>query len=188
MRPTFTIEQFEYGKHLPRVALMNLSVESQEMVDANSLRKDLGFTTAQVLMDALIGSEEAYVVLDPKTRRLLGLFGVAQQVQGETIVLIPWFFSTGFERDPRNWRPFIRASVTMVNEWRRLAPYRTMVGVCKNTVRNFKWLSLMGFIVEATTKNSTRFYYRKGEKPNGNPGPNGLIQYRVNTDGNKSPE
>lgn len=187
MRPTFTIEQFEYGKHLPRVALIQLSTESQEMVDEHPLKKHLGFTTAQVLMDALIGSEEAFVVLDPKTQRLLGLFGIAQQVQGDSIVLLPWFYSSGFEREPRNWRPFIRASVAMVNEWRRVAPHRTMVGACKNTVRNFKWLTQMGFTMEATTKNSARFYYRKGEKPNGNRSlcacTNGTIQHGVKPNG-----
>jgi len=156
----FTIETFEYGKHMPRVSLMELSEESQATVNQSSLKKDLGFTTAQVLMDALIGSEEAFVVLDPKTRRLLGLFGVAQQVINEEIMLTPWFFSSGFEREVGNRRPFIRASVTMVNEWRRLAPYRTMVGICRNTVRNYKWLTKLGFEVPASTATYVPFRLR----------------------------
>ena len=159
--PTFTIEQFDYGKHLNRVALMVPCKESQVELDSSPL-KELGFTTAQVLMDALIGSEEAFVVIDVDSHRLLGLFGAAQQVIKGQIVIVPWFITTGFEREPQNVRPFLRASRVMLKEWAHMCRGKLMMNTCLNNPRITKWLKWLGFTVEESKDKQFVTFVKKG--------------------------
>lgn len=159
--PRFTIEHFEYGKHLPRVALMEPCKESLIEINSNPL-KNLGFTTAQVLMDSLIGSEDAYVAYDLTTKALLGLFGIAQQVYNGQIVVVPWFITNGFEREPQNLRPFLRCSKVMLESWERDYPKRLFVNTCLNDKRITKWLRWLGFTVEDSPNKQFVTFVKKG--------------------------
>lgn len=157
----FTVEKFDYGRHLTRVPLMVLCKESQLEVDHNPL-KELGFTTAQIMMDALIGSEESYVFVCTKTRGLLGLFGAAQQVIGGTIVVVPWFLTTGFERLPMNTRAFLRCGRVMMTEWNHMARGKLMINECLNDKRITKWLRWLGFTVEDDPMKRFVTFVKKG--------------------------
>jgi hypothetical protein len=144
----FFVQPFSYVEHIQRVLLMKLSPDASTEVDAHPLRKDLGFTQSQVVLDSLIGSEEAFVILDREARRCLGVYGVAQQVYNGDIVIIPWFLSSGFESDPRYTRDFLRHCEEVIGQWFARAPHRTFINQCLNVPRITRWLKWLGFTVE----------------------------------------
>lgn len=158
----FTLEQFNYGKHLSRVALMEPDVLSSEVMTFTGLQNELGFTKAQVLMDALIGSDEAFVFLDRKTNTVVGAFGVAQKVCYGTIMCEPWLYSNGFHKHPSNTAAFLRVLKTAAEDWRRQAPHRTFIGIVPNRKESSVLLKHLGFSVITSGDRIT--FTRKGKE------------------------
>lgn len=113
----FTVEKFCYERHILGVNHMTLDPLSQQEVNRCSSRKDLGFTTSQVLLDYLVGSDEALVFKDTKRDTILGICGAHQSILNRTIVVTPWFFSNGFHKKPKHVRSFLRVAKVLLEEW-----------------------------------------------------------------------
>ena len=149
---------------MTRLLSLQLSAESLKEVRATTLSTDLGFTDLQVVMDSIIGSEEAWVFLDRKTRGILGVAGVAQSIANGEIVVVPWFLTSGFERLPENRRLFLKAAKELMRSWETMARGKLFVNTCLNERRITKFLKYLGFTVEPSIETFTLFW-KKGGTP-----------------------
>lgn len=157
----FHIEPFDYVKHIQRVLLMELCPESLEEVNHSPL-VELGFCPKQIVLDALISSDEAYVFVHSRNYRIMGVCGAAHAIRGGTTVIIPWFLTDGFERRESNRWKFLRISRDLLRDWERMAPGKTFENICLNVPRITKWLKWLGFTVEETAGRFARFEKKGG--------------------------
>mgnify|MGYP000854764188 CR=1 FL=1 len=162
----FTVEKFCYERHILGVNHMTLDPLSQQEVNRCSLRKDLGFTTSQVLLDYLVGSDEALVFKDTKRDTILGICGAHQSIRNGTIVVTPWFFSNGFHKKPKHVRSFLRVAKVLLEEWEQRCGYhRTFISSCLNDDRNKRLLEYLGFMWTSGISEIT--FKKKGGRPYG---------------------
>ncbi len=162
----FTVEKFCYERHILGVTHMKLDPLSQHEVNRCSLRKDLGFTTSQVLLDYLIGSEEALVFKDVHSETIFGICGASQGILGGEIVVTPWFLSNGFHTEPKHIRAFLRVTKVILAEWEHRCGYhRTFMSSCGNDPRNIRLLEYLGFMW--TSGISETIFKKKGGRPYG---------------------
>ena len=162
----FTVEKFCYERHILGITHMRLDPLSQQEVNRCSLRKDLGFTTSQVLLDFLIGSEEALVFKSLTNDTIYGICGASSSILGGEIVVTPWFLSNGFHKEPDNIRAFLRVSKVLLQEWEQRCGYhRTFISSCVNDDRNVRLLEYLGFTWNRGISEIT--FKKKGGRPYG---------------------
>lgn len=158
----FTLEAYDYVKHMMLLTDFTPCPESLKEIRASSLSKELGFTDTQVLMDSVIGSEEVWVFRDKRSRRIVGVAGAAQSVLNGAIVVVPWFLTSGFERHPRTRRLFLKAAREILRGWELQARGKLFVNTCLNDKRITKFLNHLGFTVEPGTQEFTTFWKKGG--------------------------
>ena len=176
---THIVEHFDFNKHCFRLNLMELSPESLRAVQEVSQVADLGFTPSQVLMNAVVTSTEAFVVLTKDTHRLIGLAGVSPRYYGTTVVNSPWLYvSPEFTQMP----VFLHRFCSIVlDKWLAESPLWGEAVYCPKTER---FLVSLGFTIQYSGK--TMYYYKKGGTDVHSP--NDTNECRVHADGDKSKE
>ena len=167
MKPTFTIEKFSYERHLMPLRELLLSPESQDEVDSCGLREHLGYTTTQVLLDYLIGAEEAFVFISVHNHMILGIAGVSQGIMNGEISVFPWFLSDGFQQLPWNTKTFMRAAKVILGEWEHLGRTKNFLGTCQNIPENKCLLQYLGFSWEHRDGPGIIKFRKKGGQPYG---------------------
>lgn len=166
---------------------MELSQQSTEMARASTLVADLGFTLKQVLLDALIGSEESLVILEKSTNRIVGIAGASQAFRGDTTVVLPWFYSTGFETNAPVW--FLMRMKATLAVWERWARGKVFLGEYPSNKQTARLLRYLGFTVSTgTRKGFMRFTKKGGSTTNVYNSPNDNTERRLITHGNQGKE
>ena len=151
------LEPFCTNSHIMKVATMGICKESA--IELEEAYGDLMSPNTGVLT-SLQSSKHAYVVLDLNGNMVAAL-GVAVTPLG---LAVPWFLSSGFERDRRYTKDFLRGSKDMVNGWFTQLPYRIYQNKCLNSPRIVRWLRWLGFQVTESTKDFTCFMWVRGDK------------------------
>ena len=159
----FTLEAYDYVKHMMLLTEFTPCSESLREIRASSLSKELGFTDTQVIMDSVIGSEEVWVFRSSENRRIIGICGAAQSVIQGSIAVIPWFITNGFERDPRNTYLFLKAAREILRGWELQARGKLFVNTCLNDKRIIKFLRHLGFTIEPGTGEFVTFWKKGGK-------------------------
>ena len=161
----FTIKPFRYEEHIIGVKHLMLNKASQSEIDNNGLKEHLGFTTPQVLLDYLFGSDEAYVFIN-RQHQIVGICGCFQGVAQGTICSTPWFFSNGFHKLKNNRRAFLRSAHHLMDSWEVMARGRLFHGYCCDTMENRRLLEFLGFMWSSSELTTRLIFRKKGERSN----------------------
>ena len=159
----FTLEAYDYVKHMMLLTEFTPCPESLREIRASSLSKELGFTDTQVIMDSVIGSEEVWVFRSTDSRKIIGICGAAQGVIQGSIAVIPWFITNGFERNPSNTYLFLKAAREILRGWELQARGKLFVNTCMNDKRITKFLRHLGFTIEPGTGEFVTFWKKGGK-------------------------
>ena len=154
MTPLFNLDTFDERRDILKLIHMVLSEDSRlELVFGGQE------PTPKGVYDCILLSQQAWVFTSLKTRRILGVAGISK-LPMEGSIMIPWYLSSGFEtKCPLQ---FYRAAQGLLNYWETQYFNSTLVNVCLNKPRVTKFLRSLGFTVEKSTREFTKFYKKIG--------------------------
>lgn len=101
----------------------------------------------QVINQSLVQSLESYLFMQGDSIR--GACGVAKKYTRDSYLMVPWFLTDGFEREPENRYDFLCFSCLLMKKWARGVPSGiSFCNICLDDPRITKWLSRwLGFSI-----------------------------------------
>ena len=150
----FDLDTFDGFRDTLKLLHMELSPESRlELVYGGQE------PTPKGVYDCILLSQQTWVFTGLKTQRILGVAGLSKPpLEGN--IMVPWYLSSGFETQcPIK---FYRAAKGLLNYWETQYFNSTLMNVCLNKPRVTKFLTSLGFTVEKSTREFTKFYKKIG--------------------------